>query len=185
MQRRPLDPCCTWKEYFIDVCEAVFLFIFTAEMLIKILAYGFVLNRGSYLRDVWCQLDFVVVTLAWLPILRALRPLRALKRMPGMPVLVNWILSVLPKMGNVLMLCGFLFIIFGIIGMELFKGALHYRCALPAFVETPGHPVAEVYRRLDQQQQKYDSGIACNPLAASTASMPIRAAVSFRSTLSP
>ena len=70
----------------------------------------------------WCQLDFVVVTLAWIPILvpsfgnysvirsvRALRPLRALKRVPGMPVLVQWILSVMPKMGNVLGLCGFVF----------------------------------------------------------------------------
>jgi hypothetical protein len=26
------------------------------------------------------------------------------------------------------------------VGVELFKGTLHYRCALPGFVETPGHP---------------------------------------------
>ena len=71
---------------------------------------------------------------------RALRPLRALKRLPGMPVLVQWILSVLPKMGNVLMLCGFVFLVFGIVGVELFKGSLHYRCALEGFDETPGHP---------------------------------------------
>ena len=64
------------------------------------LAYGFLWHREAYLRDAWCQLDFVVVTLAWAPILfpsmgnysvirsfRALRPLRALKRMPGMPKL--------------------------------------------------------------------------------------------------
>ena len=51
---------------------------------------GLLLNSDAYLRDAWCQLDFVVVTLAWLPILvpsfgnysavrgvRALRPLRA------------------------------------------------------------------------------------------------------------
>ena len=24
--------------------------------------------------------------------------------------------------------------------MELFKGSLHYRCALPGYVEPPGHP---------------------------------------------
>ena len=165
----PLDPCCTWKERFIDRCEWVFLGIFTTEMLLKITAYGFMLNRGSYLRDAWCQLDFTVVSLAWLPILfpqmgnysvlrgfRALRPLRALKRMPGMPVLVQWILSVLPKMANVLMLCAFLALIFGIVGMELFKGALHNRCADLSsldgerFVETEGHPVPEVALASDQ-----------------------------------
>ena len=121
---------------------AAFLYIFTIEMAVKIFAYGFVAHRGTYLRDPWCMLDFVVVTLAWAPVLfpsfgnysvircvRALRPLRALKRMPGMPKLVNSILSVLPRIGNVLLLCAFVFFVFGIVGMELFKGELHYRCA--------------------------------------------------------
>ena len=124
----------------------------------KILAYGFFWHKDSYLHDAWCQLDFVVVTLAWLPILfpnmgnysvirsvRALRPLRALKRVPGMPILVSSILGCIPKMGTVAALCGFVFLVFGIVGMELFKGALHYRCALPGFVESAGHPA----RRLE------------------------------------
>ena len=33
------------------------------------IAYGLVCHKHSYLRDAWCQLDFVVVTLAWLPIM--------------------------------------------------------------------------------------------------------------------
>ena len=33
-----------------------------------------------------------------------------------MPVLIQWILDVMPKMGNVLMLCGFVFLVFGIVG---------------------------------------------------------------------
>ena len=84
----------------IDSCEKVYLGIFTFELLTKVLAYGFLWHPEAYLRDAWCQLDFVVVTLAWAPVLfpamgnysvirsfRALRPLRALKRMPGMPKL--------------------------------------------------------------------------------------------------
>ena len=95
-----LHPEGTWKSDFIDVCEWVYLGIFTFELLTKVLAYGFLWHPEAYLRDAWCQLDFVVVTLAWAPILfpamgnysvirsfRALRPLRALKRMPGMPKL--------------------------------------------------------------------------------------------------
>ena len=149
----PLDPCCTWKADFIDVLEMVYLYIFTVELLSKVLAYGFVCHPHSYLRDAWCQLDFLVVTLAWMPILipnfpnysvirsvRALRPLRALKRVPGMPGLISSIMAAVPKLGNVLLLCGFIFLVMGIVGMELFKGTLHYRCASPGFVETAGHP---------------------------------------------
>jgi hypothetical protein len=101
----------TWKSELIDVAEWVYLLIFTMEMVAKITAYGFYSNEEAYLKDAWCQLDFVVVSLAWAPILfpqlnhlsvvrsvRALRPLRALKRVPGMPVLVNSILAALPQL---------------------------------------------------------------------------------------
>ena len=117
--------------------EWVYLYIFTFELCVKVLAYGFLMHSDAYLRDAWCQLDFVVVTLAWLPILfpdlgnysvirsvRALRPLRALKRVPGMPVLVGSILQSLPALGSVVGLSGFFFIVFGIVGMNLFSGVL-------------------------------------------------------------
>ena len=71
---------------------------------------------------------------------RALRPLRALKRVPGMPVLIGSILQSLPALGNVAALSGFLFLIFGIIGMNLFRGALHYRCADTAVYGAPDLP---------------------------------------------
>ena len=92
------------------------------------LAYGPLTDAHSYLRDPWCQLDFCVVSLAWWPILthtsavnvnvlrsvRALRPLKFVRFIDGMPVLVNTILGVVPKMGNVGMLCGFLVLVCGL-----------------------------------------------------------------------
>jgi len=157
----PLDPCCTDKAALIEVMEWCYLYIFTFELVSKIFAYGFVMQEGTYLRDSWCQLDFVVVGLAWIPILfpsfgnysvirsvRALRPLRALKRVPGMPQMISAIMAAMPKLANVVALCAFIFLVFGIVGMELFKGALHYRCASAGFVETPGHP--EEARRLEE-----------------------------------
>ena len=51
------------------MCEWIYLYIFTAELLLKVVAYGFLLHENAYLRDAWCQLDFVVVSLAWIPIL--------------------------------------------------------------------------------------------------------------------
>jgi len=35
--------------------------IFTVEAALKILALGFVLHRGSYLRNTWNIMDFIVV----------------------------------------------------------------------------------------------------------------------------
>ena len=107
----------------------------------QVLAYGLLFHEGSYLRDAWCQLDFVIVSLAWLPIvfpslgntsairtIRALRPLRALKRVPGMPVLVKSIIDAVPRLVTVVSLCGCVLLVFGIVGIELFKGALHHHC---------------------------------------------------------
>lgn len=65
----PLDPPGTSKAHFIGVCEWFFLAIFTAELSVKMLAYGVLFTKQPYLRDAWCQLDFLVVSLAWLPIL--------------------------------------------------------------------------------------------------------------------
>jgi len=136
----PLDPSGTWKAALLDVCEWFFLGVFTVELLAKVVAYGFFFNKHAYLRDPWCQIDFVVVVLAWIPILvpsfaqysvlrafRALRPLRALKRLPGMPALVHSIISSLPRVANVGALCGFIFLVFAVVGVEIFKGMLHYR----------------------------------------------------------
>ena len=41
--------------------EQYFLIIFTVEASLKILAMGLILHRGSYLRNMWNMMDFVVV----------------------------------------------------------------------------------------------------------------------------
>ena len=147
----PLDPPGTEKQELLAVLEWVYLYIFTFELVTKMIAYGLYNHTHSYLRDAWCQLDFVVVSLAWLPVIwpatfgnmsairsvRALRPLRALKRVPGMPVLVGSILQAIPALGNVAGLSAFTFIVFGIVGMNLFRGILHYRCAAPGVYDLP------------------------------------------------
>ena len=107
-----------------QMCETFYLAVFTCELVVKVIAYGLFFHPDAYLRDGWCRLDFVVVSLAWLPLLvpgfgnfsairalRSLRPLRALKRVPGMPALVQSILGALPRVGNVLLLCAFIMLV--------------------------------------------------------------------------
>lgn len=95
-----------------------------------------------YLRDGWNVLDFVVVLGTWVtyvPYLsvsnltvirtvRVLRPLRTISALPGMRVLVGTIIRSIPMIGNVLLMCFFLFLVFGILGLEVFSGAMRNRC---------------------------------------------------------
>lgn len=85
--------------------EPVFTAIFTAEAVIKIIAQGFIFDRGCYLRDAWNWLDFFVVITALLNYLpnvtsvsglrtfRLFRPLRSLSAFPSMRTLVNTLLT--------------------------------------------------------------------------------------------
>lgn len=57
----------------------------------------------------------------------------------GMRILVMLLLDTLPMLGNVLLLCFFVFFIFGIVGVQLWEGILRQRCALqlPMHVAPP------------------------------------------------
>ena len=46
----------------------------------------------------------------------------------GMRILVMLLLDTLPMLGNVLLLCFFVFFIFGIVGVQLWAGLLRQRC---------------------------------------------------------
>jgi len=88
------------KENFWLKLELAFQIIYTVEVILKILAFGFVFEKNSYLRDWWNILDFTVVCGSWLSMgsdtvnisamrgVRALRTLRTLNAFPEMANLV-------------------------------------------------------------------------------------------------
>lgn len=49
--------------YFQEHVEYIFLVIFTVEALMKIIADGFILHTGAYLRNGWNILDFIIVVI--------------------------------------------------------------------------------------------------------------------------
>jgi hypothetical protein len=61
-----------------------------------------------------------------LRLLRTLRPLRVISRNEGMRTVVNALILSVPGVLNVAMLCGFFFVVFAIVGVGLFKGALYH-----------------------------------------------------------
>lgn len=63
------DPTNEENSAFSIIIENLFLSLYTLEMLLKIIGLGFVVNKGSYLRDPWNILDFIIVTLAYVQII--------------------------------------------------------------------------------------------------------------------
>lgn len=53
-----------------------------------------------------------------------------------MRILVTLLLDTLPMLGNVLLLCFFVFFIFGIVGVQLWAGLLRNRCFLEEDIRT-------------------------------------------------
>ena len=121
--------------------ENVFLALFVMEMCLKIIALGFWWEQHTYLTDNWNRLDFVVVILgivaafdlgnfSAIRTVRVLRPLRTLQGFAGMRQLVVTLLKSLPLLMDVGVLVFFLFFLFGLVGVQLFSGALVRRCAV-------------------------------------------------------
>lgn len=123
-----------------NMIDFVFLLIYTAEMILKIIAMGFFMRPHSYLRDGWNILDFTVVLLGWLSkvmpagdisaikVIRILRPLRTINQIPNMSSLVSTIMNSLPIMFDVMVLFMFMLIMFGTIATQLLGGHLEKRC---------------------------------------------------------
>ncbi|XP_071554604.1 sodium voltage-gated channel paralytic isoform X4 [Temnothorax nylanderi] len=124
--------------YYMD---RIFTVIFFLEMLIKWLALGF----KKYFTNAWCWLDFIIVMVSLINFvaslcgaggiqafktmrtLRALRPLRAMSRMQGMRVVVNALVQAIPSIFNVLLVCLIFWLIFAIMGVQLFAGK-YFKC---------------------------------------------------------
>ncbi|KAG2468052.1 SCN8A protein, partial [Polypterus senegalus] len=124
----------------LEYADKVFTYIFILEMLLKWVAYGFV----KYFTNAWCWLDFFIVDVSIVSLianalgysdlgpikslrtLRALRPLRALSRFEGMRVVVNALVGAIPSIMNVLLVCLIFWLIFSIMGVNLFAGKYGY-----------------------------------------------------------
>eukprot|EP01065_Artemidia_motanka_P038546 TRINITY_DN4739_c0_g2_i1.p1 TRINITY_DN4739_c0_g2~~TRINITY_DN4739_c0_g2_i1.p1 ORF type:complete len:1780 (+),score=600.00 TRINITY_DN4739_c0_g2_i1:173-5512(+) len=124
--------------------DAVFNVLFAAEMVVKLGALGLLLHPRAYLRSTWNVLDGVIVVGGIIQIsqgcspgggnmnilrsLRVLRPLRTMSRVKGMRIILRSLFAALPSLIDNIFLIGFLILIFAILGVQLFRGALHKRC---------------------------------------------------------
>nr|WP_225228545.1 ion transporter [Bacillus sp. PS06] len=116
-----------FQEYhlFFSIADRIFLFIFTIEILLKIIAM-----RTSFFKNSWNLLDFAIVfgsiilyqtnLVSVLRILRVLRVLRTISAIPSLRRLVNALFMAIPAIGSVSVLMGIFFYIYAIIGTSFF-----------------------------------------------------------------
>ncbi|XP_068582360.1 voltage-dependent T-type calcium channel subunit alpha-1H-like, partial [Cebidichthys violaceus] len=155
------------ERVFLSVSNYVFTVIFLAEMAIKVVALGFCFGKQTYLQSSWNVLDGllvfvslvdILVSLAYtggnrilgilrvLRLLRTLRPLRVISRAPGLKLVVETLITSLRPIGNIVLICCAFFIVFGILGVQLFKGKF-YHCE--------GLDMKNITNKSDCQQANY------------------------------
>ncbi|XP_015725259.1 voltage-dependent R-type calcium channel subunit alpha-1E isoform X6 [Coturnix japonica] len=128
--------------------DYVFTGVFTFEMVIKMIDQGLILQDGSYFRDLWNILDFIVVvgalvafalanalgtnkgrdikTIKSLRVLRVLRPLKTIKRLPKLKAVFDCVVNSLKNVLNILIVYKLFMFIFAVIAVQLFKGKFFY-----------------------------------------------------------
>ena len=147
----PLNDPNGKKQYILTIIDVIFTLLFSIEATIKIFAKGLMFNElgpiEPYLKSYWNMLDAFVVLFSLIDLVmsligvdltqlkslkalrafRALRPLRVIARDEGMRLVVNALLASLPSMVNVFMVFSLFILIFGVMGVGIFKGSF-YSC---------------------------------------------------------
>eukprot|EP01060_Flectonema_neradi_P028643 TRINITY_DN3854_c3_g1_i1.p1 TRINITY_DN3854_c3_g1~~TRINITY_DN3854_c3_g1_i1.p1 ORF type:complete len:2094 (+),score=318.99 TRINITY_DN3854_c3_g1_i1:61-6342(+) len=113
--------------YFADLSFTV---IFVVEMVAKIIVFGIWKAPHAYLRDLWNCVDFVVVLTSLLGLFvptfqltRSFRVFRLVIRSENAKVVLYATVGSISSVMNGLAVCGFLFILFAIMGVQIFKGS--------------------------------------------------------------
>lgn len=156
---KSLTMICTYS-------NIIFTVIFFIEFLMKIVAYGFILDEHTYLRDPWNWLDFIVVItglMSFLPginanllalrTFRLIRPLKTIHVLPNMRLFISTLIGSLVDLATVFLLMLFFFVIFAILGLSLWAERFHYRCRTatkPVNGSLPIDPLYENYLCGDQ-----------------------------------
>jgi hypothetical protein len=115
---------------FLDINSIVLVVLFAVEALLRCVAFGVFAGDDAYLRDSWNCIDFFVLLVSFIAIffptakaLRSLRVFRLAAKIRATRVVISAVVSAVPGIANVFLLIAFTFVVFGILGVQLFKGS--------------------------------------------------------------
>ena len=139
-----LDPN-GWEADSLKWCDRVMTLLFTFEVIIKVIAHGLLFNGpDSYLRVGWNRLDFIIVVISIISVMipdeqseslamfkvvrmaRLLRPIRVISKNEGLRTSIQALHVSVPAILNLLIIVILFMVIFGIVGVNLFKGKFEY-----------------------------------------------------------
>ncbi|XP_033357840.1 muscle calcium channel subunit alpha-1 isoform X13 [Bombus vosnesenskii] len=118
-----------------------FTTVFTIEICLKMISFGFIIHDGAFCRSAFNLLDLLVVcsslismsfssgafsVVKVLRVLRVLRPLRAINRAKGLKHVVQCVIVAVKTIGNIVLVTSLLQFVFAVIGVQLFKGKFFY-----------------------------------------------------------
>ncbi|XP_068166230.1 calcium channel, voltage-dependent, N type, alpha 1B subunit, a [Antennarius striatus] len=153
----------------LDDTEPYFIGIFCFEAGIKIIALGFAFHKGSYLRNGWNVMDFVVVLtgilatvgadfdLRTLRAVRVLRPLKLVSGIPSLQVVLKSIMKAMVPLLQIGLLLFFAILMFAIIGLDFYMGKFHRTC----FRIDTGEQAADFPCGLEPPARTCSNGTAC------------------------
>ena len=143
----------------LAVMDRIFIVIFAAEMLLKVIALDLFWAPTAYMRNNWNLLDGAI---AWFGIIewllqafppagfggnrilqtfrcvRALRPLRIAKFLPGMKIVITALFQALASILNVGLVVLLIFCMLAIVGTNLFAGQFYNCVWAPSAVQPYG-----------------------------------------------
>ncbi|CAF1600566.1 unnamed protein product [Adineta ricciae] len=132
----------SFRNKILNTADYFFTAVFTAEICLKVVAYGLILHPGAFCRNRFNILDIVVVSVSLismvikdramsvvkiLRVLRVLRPLRAINRAKGLKHVVQCVVVAIKTIGNIMLVTFLLQFMFACMGVQLFKGTF-YSC---------------------------------------------------------
>lgn len=141
----PLDDPDGDKIMILEKIDLFMTIVFTFEMTVKIIAWGFMFaGKGSYIREPWNILDFLIVGSALLGIiagdainisflkalriLKVLRPLRLIAKNPGLKIAIISLGRSIPNIVRLQGIVLFFVFLFAILQTTILSGAF-YSCS--------------------------------------------------------
>ncbi|VDD79125.1 unnamed protein product [Mesocestoides corti] len=125
----------------LNYFDYFFTSVFTVEITLKVITYGFAFHKGAFCRSANNLLDLMVVltsiisypialdTISVVKILRVsrvLRPLRAINRAKGLKHVVQCVVVAVKSIGNIMLVTFLLEFMFAVIGVQLFAGKFQF-----------------------------------------------------------
>jgi hypothetical protein len=138
LKSEPDEPAVVVGNYV----DTFFNISFAIECFLKIIALGFAMDDGSYMRESWNQLDFFIVmtslvdmslagsvdvgVLKILRMLRILRPLRVISHNQSMKMIVSALFDSVGAIFNVVIVMVMVWLMFAILAINLLSGKSFY-----------------------------------------------------------